>query len=344
MELNKKICRFISEEAKRQNLAEYKILPFNKNIIATQIAQLIPQKADTTYPEYLKSTWNKRLLIEDSYLGWVKSALIVAVDSHNIPSLKFDLPQSANFAVSGLVAGYASQKNDYHLHLSEILANFAKGITQLAEREVKTEISVDTKPVAEKALAFISGLGTFGKNTCVNVSKHGCGTFIGILFTDLKYPDTKSYMSSTENTSNPLSHLCNSCNLCIEACPTGALNPQLPGTFKHKLCRCHLNIEKKTELSDLERKLLGNWVFACDLCISSCPHTNAEKPIELDLEWLLLGDDKKIKKLVDFTTMKFPGLKKLRKNAVAVLLNKALPDSHKLLKKYKEKIKNSFSS
>mgnify|MGYP003341329424 CR=1 FL=1 len=61
---------------------------------------------------------------------------------------------------------------------------------------------------------------------------------------------------------------CKACELCIDACPTSAI--QADGLDATR-CISYFTIELKEEIpSDVQGKF-GNWVFGCDICQEVCP-------------------------------------------------------------------------
>ena len=119
-------------------------------------------------------------------------------------------------------------------------------------------IFVDSSPLAERAAAQRAGLGWFGKNT--NILVHGLGSwaFLAAVILDVELPEDA-----------PLLTHCGSCDLCLRACPTGALLD--PYTLDNSRCISYQTIENRGSIPAELRPLMGDWVYGCDICQDVCP-------------------------------------------------------------------------
>jgi len=124
---------------------------------------------------------------------------------------------------------------------------------------------VDSAPLLEKAWGKEAGLGWPGKNSILINKKMGSFFFLGVLIVniDLEYdkPAKEDY--------------CGACNLCIESCPSGAINNNR--TIDTRKCIAYLTLESKTLIpEELAGKLEGR-VFGCDKCQEVCPWNKSAK-------------------------------------------------------------------
>jgi len=88
---------------------------------------------------------------------------------------------------------------------------------------------------------------------------------------------------------------CGSCNLCIEACPTKAINEN--GVYPKKCLRYYMDNGKGVP-AEL-RRLMGNKLLGCDVCQSVCPHNNRPIAFKPERQYLiedLLPPDSKVLK------------------------------------------------
>jgi epoxyqueuosine reductase len=163
-----------------------------------------------------------------------------------------------------VISRYAYGK-DYHIVIKEklgILLEFIKSVLPSAEGK----IFVDSFPVLEKPWAVEAGLGWQGRHSIVINRDIGSFFFIGILAlnTELEYDEPFQ-----EN------H-CGECRLCIEHCPTAAINDN--GTIDARKCISNLTIENRAPLKDEIIPLIGGRVYACDKCQEVCPWNRQAKP------------------------------------------------------------------
>lgn len=190
-----------------------------------------------------------------------------------------------------LISRYAYGKT-YQLVIEkklDLLLEYVKTIEPSAEGR----IYVDTFPVLEKPWAVEAGLGWQGRHSIVINRNIGSFFFIGILALNTELEYDKPY---SEN------H-CGECRLCIDHCPTDAINNN--GTIDAKKCISNLTIENRAPLADEVIPQIGGRVYACDKCQEVCPwnkhakqHIHSEFNIKPEVaemtreDWIGLTDDK----------------------------------------------------
>src|SRR5881227_1844656 len=84
-------------------------------------------------------------------------------------------------------------------------------------------VLVDANQHVDREAAVRAGVGFYGKNTLLITRRFGSWVVLGTLVTDVELETTP-----------PLDTDCGSCTLCIEACPTGALDE--PGVLDANRC------------------------------------------------------------------------------------------------------------
>ncbi|MDO5569808.1 MAG: tRNA epoxyqueuosine(34) reductase QueG [bacterium] len=160
---------------------------------------------------------------------------------------------------------------DYHLVLKEkmqLLVNYIK----LFYPKLKYKILVDNHPLDDKYLAYLSGLGFYGRNNLLINDKFGSYIFIGNILTNLPIEEDK-----------PLTKQCYNCKLCVAACPTKAL------TNKYNYTKCLAYLTQSKTLTKEQINEFNNCIYGCDICSDVCPynkinytHQEAFKPIGIE--------------------------------------------------------------
>ena len=163
---------------------------------------------------------------------------------------------------NGRIARYAWGQ-DYHTVLKKRLVELEKFVKEVAP-DIQTKWYVDTGPVMEKAWAQEAGLGWIGKHSNLVSSDYGSWLLLGEILTTLELePDT------------PGTDLCDSCTLCIQACPTGAIVE--PYVVNAETCISYITIEFRGQEEEIPEELkqkIGNRIFGCDDCLDICPYNN----------------------------------------------------------------------
>jgi len=216
-------------------------------------------------------------------------------------------------------------------------------------------MEVGVRPaMPERQAAVRAGVGTFGCNTFIYAP--GKGSYVNIT--------ALAVSGELEPEMKEASSLCpDDCNLCIEACPTGALyapyqmdplrciafNTYGPGNFP----------EAPEDIPHDIREKMGSWIYGCDLCQDACPRNKkrleqklvpdaflAEMAPMLAPSALLNMDDRYYHETVQPILYGYMWEKKfLQRNAaialgnskdetVVSLLDKAMEDPQDMVRKY----------
>jgi epoxyqueuosine reductase len=118
-------------------------------------------------------------------------------------------------------------------------------------------VLVDANQHVDREAAARSGVGFYGKNTMLITRKHGSWVVLGTLVTTAQVEATQ-----------PLDLDCGSCTLCIDACPTGALDE--PGVVDSTKCLSYWT-QAPAPIPEDYRAELGAQVYGCDICQDVCP-------------------------------------------------------------------------
>lgn len=137
-------------------------------------------------------------------------------------------------------------------------------------------VLVDENQHVDREAAARSGVGFYGKNTLLITRRHGSWVVLGTVVTDVALEPTA-----------PLELDCGACRLCIDACPTGALDE--PGELDATKCLSYWT-QSPQPIPEAYREALGDQVYGCDICQDVCPwnrgieRRRAAEPLPQDAE------------------------------------------------------------
>ncbi len=222
----------------------------------------------------------------------------------------------------GRISVYA-QGADYHKTVKKALKALARFIVETVPSELK--VFVDTAPVMEKPLSAAAGIGWQGKHTNLLSRTHGNWLFLGVIFTELELePDEAG------------SDHCGSCNACMTACPTGAIDG--PRRLDAKRCISYLTIEHSGPIPLEFRAAMGNRIYGCDDCLAACPWNRFAEQAQAnraflpraelvapELKDLLALDDASFRELFSGSPIKRIGVKRFLRNCLIAAGNSSDP-------------------
>jgi epoxyqueuosine reductase len=184
-------------------------------------------------------------------------------------------------------------------------------------------VLVDANQHVDREGAARAGVGFYGKNTLLITRRFGSWIVLGTLVTD-----------AVVEPNAPLELDCGSCTLCIEACPTGALDE--PGVVDSTRCLSYWT-QSPQPTPEAYREELGTQVYGCDICQDVCPwNRGVEKrragkapppeaePVVSLREWLEAPDEELGRR---YDRLYFPrnDPRYLRRNALVAAGNSADP-------------------
>lgn len=220
-------------------------------------------------------------------------------------------------AVPYKVARYAWQR-DYHDMLKEKLGKL------LADFHLDGRAVTDSAPVAERYWARRAGLGKIGRNgMLINPQSGSYFLIASLVLADRLEADQYEAIPSETTPVDDIAEVCAECNLCVEACPTGALF----GDALMDVSRCvsYQTIESRAVMAEpAEHGRRHRWIFGCDICQQVCPHNkavfaddrfSAETPLALAIA---SGDVPETRAALKGTAFHRRGPQKLRENIAAV--------------------------
>jgi epoxyqueuosine reductase len=195
-------------------------------------------------------------------------------------------------------------------------------------------VLVDANQHVDREAAARAGVGFYGKNTLLITRRHGSWVVLGTLVTDVEIEPTP-----------PLHADCGSCTLCIEACPTDALDE--PGTLDATRCLSYWT-QSPEPIPEEYREPLEDQVYGCDICQDVCPwnrgieRRRADEPLPAGaeptvslLEWLE-ADGEELRRRYDRLYVPRNDPRYLRRNALVALGNSGGPEHRETLAAYAE--------
>jgi epoxyqueuosine reductase len=262
------------------------------------------------------------------------------------PTLMFPAGRSALVAVvphggeSGPIARYA-QSADYHTEVHRRLERLREAV-EARVPGIETLICVDTKPVLERAVAVLAGLGFLGKNGCLISPGLGSYVVIAVLLTTARFVGRDRAPAELVRGEQAPWDACGSCRACLDACPTAAFDQ--PGVLDPRRCIAYLTIEHRGPIPDSLGDRIGERVAGCDVCQEVCPYNRSQTreqriPLaarlppppgparEPDLARLANVGNNQHRQFVKHTPLNRIPRKALRRNAIRALGNREGPAS-----------------
>lgn len=154
---------------------------------------------------------------------------------------------------------------DYH---DVILPKLEKILTWVKERvpEAEGKAFSDTGFLHEKSWINEAGLGWQGRHSIMISKEIGSFFFIGILMLNIELDYDEPFKGE----------FCGSCRLCIDSCPTSAINDNR--TIDARKCISNRTIENRGPIPEEIIPKLGGRVYGCDKCQEVCPWNKNIKP------------------------------------------------------------------
>ena len=234
----------IIEYAKKVNID---LIRFTDGNELFEIEKKIKSRIDNNMISEFDSEDINRKINPKLYLENVKSIIVIA--------------RKCKFSNSDTINNYGKLSSiaigtDYHIEITNKLNELVEFIKTLY-KDINYKICVDTCDLADRQIAYKAGIGEYGKNNFIISKEFGSALNIGYILIDKDF--------ELDSLMEPIG--CKSCNLCMDACPTGALTKD---GLDAKKCISALT-QTKRNLSYYERELIDNRIYGCDICQKVCP-------------------------------------------------------------------------
>ncbi len=223
-----------------------------------------------------------------------------------------------------LIAPFA--RRNYYKETSNRLKELYKQVRSITGLRKRDGRIFCNSRVPEKPVAYVSGLGLYGRNSLIIVPELGSLFVIGVLFfplgiSDYDFETEKSEIHSRVFRENYWQDICSRCDRCISSCPVRAI--EYPGVVKEEICISYISA-REIEFPDSIYRVWGKRLYGCQTCQDVCPYNvrlgsgvvwgnrNSERNKEIVVgdvgpslsikEILLIGNDK-VKELFKGTQM-----------------------------------------
>ena len=195
-------------------------------------------------------------------------------------------------------------------------------------------VLVDANQHVDREGAARAGVGFYGKNTMLITRRHGSWVVLGTLVTDVAIEPSPR-----------LDLDCGDCRLCVDACPTGALDE--PGTLDATRCLSY-STQAPGPIPEDQRERLGSTLYGCDICQDVCPWNRGverrragarapegAEPVVSLVDWLQ-AEEEDLRRRYDRLYFPRNDPRYLRRNALVALGNTGSAEDGALARPYAE--------
>jgi epoxyqueuosine reductase len=191
-------------------------------------------------------------------------SVIVAARSYQLPGSETAKTGAAagGAAVSGTAGGDLTGRVARYAqvdHYALLIAGLQEVADRLKSAGYRAVVLCDDNAIVDREIAYLGGLGWFGKNANLLVPGAGSYFVLGCVVTNAEYP-----------VSTPVADGCGGCVRCLDSCPTGAICA--PGVIDANRCLAWL-VQQGGTFPEEFRVALGDRMYGCDDCQESCPPT-----------------------------------------------------------------------
>jgi epoxyqueuosine reductase len=142
-------------------------------------------------------------------------------------------------------------------HYAPLRVGLRAIVTRIRRADHRAVAFADDNSIVDREVAYLGGLGWFGKNANILIPGAGSLFVLGSIITTAEYP-----------VSEPVADGCGSCRRCLDGCPTGAI--VAPGVVDANKCLAWL-VQRPGTFPVEYRDALGDRLYGCDDCQEVCP-------------------------------------------------------------------------
>lgn len=204
-------------------------------------------------------------------------------------------------------------------HYGELKSSLSQVAAQLRRDGHRATVFADDNSIVDREIAWLAGLGWYGRNANLLVPGKGSMFVIGCVVTTADLP------VGTEVPDG-----CGTCSRCVPACPTSAIVE--PGVIDANRCLSWL-LQKPGIFNRDYREALDDRIYGCDECQVVCPPTKkygtrsveTSLQTQVDVLQLLSLDDNALDAACDRWYVSERDMTWVRRNLLIVLGNRGVP-------------------
>lgn len=217
------------------------------------------RKGELVLKEWLEAGMNDRMgyMAKDPEKRFNPELVFPGVKSLIVTGIRYSSETLQEETCVPILSRY-SYGTDYHRVIIPRLEALLKYIRE-KDPGMEGKTFCDTGYLHEKSWIREAGLGWQGRHSIMINKEIGSFFFIGILMLNKELDYDEPYRNDH----------CGSCRLCIDACPTDAINENR--TIDARKCISNLTIENRGPIPEEIIPKLAGRVYGCDICQEVCP-------------------------------------------------------------------------
>lgn len=204
-------------------------------------------------------------------------------------------------------------------HYGKLKSSLSQVAAQLRRDGHRATVFADDNSIVDREIAWLAGLGWYGRNANLLVPGKGSMFVIGCIVTTADLP-----------LGDEVPDGCGTCSRCIPACPTAAIIE--PGVIDANRCLSWL-LQKPGVFDRRFREALDDRIYGCDECQVVCPPTKkfgtqpspADIRTDVDVLELLALDDNALDAACDRWYVADRDMTWVRRNLLIIIGNRGVP-------------------
>ena len=151
------------------------------------------------------------------------------------------------------------------------------------------EAAIANVQIPIKQYLLKNRIGVQGRNSLVYIAGLGSAFHVQTILTEARY--------EPDNALESLKSVCVDCDMCVRACPSGAIKH----TGQVDRARCIRSVCESIPIPPSAKGLMKNHLLGCDICQMVCPMNSGvtrSAPLEVEVRKLLRGELEPLKQII----------------------------------------------